>query len=205
MHGRAVLAVGASSFSIMWRVLAVKPSRRMVAAISIFLIVCTVFITSTNLSPRAAADTPPASPREEFKASYRGRPESSREEFKASYRGHPESETPDRAVAPSNRHLERNSDYDPRSPDERRRKLLRPDSIRDGVTQSDPWNIWQRWVRQDRLYPEGAFWSDQMNQLLKSMATARITSFGGGDLHIGKQLKIITYLGKQKALFKPMW
>ncbi len=194
----------------MWRVLAVKPSRRMVAAISIFLIVCAVFITSTYLSPRAAADAPPASPREEFKASYRGRPESSREEFKASYRGHPENETSDRAVAPSNRHPETNSDYDPRSPDKRRRKLLRPDSIRDGVsinadgTQSDPWNIWQRWVQQDRLYPEDAFWSDQMNQLLKSMATARITSFGGGDLRIGTQLKLITYLGKQKTLFKPM-
>ncbi len=113
---------------------------------------CAVFITSTYLSPRAAADAP-ASPREE----------------------------------------------------------LRPDSIRDGVfinadeTQSDPWNIWQKWVNLDQLYPEGAFWSDQMNQLLKSMATARITSFGGGDLHHGKQLKIITYLGKQKALFKPMW
>ncbi len=169
----------------------------MVAAVSIFLIVCAVFITSTYLSPRAAADAP-ASPREEFKASYRGRPES---------------EISDRAVAPSNRHPETNLDYDPhhiRSPDVRRRK---PDSIRDELsinefpadeTHSDPWNIWQRWVNLDRLYPEGAFWSDQMNQLLKSMATARITSFGGGNLRIGKHLKINTYLGKQKALFKPM-
>ncbi len=93
----------------------------------------------------------------------------------------------------------------------------KPDSIRDELsivsinefppdeTQSDPWNIWQRWVNLDQLYPEGAFWSDQMNQLLKSMATARITSFGGGNLRIVKHLKIITYLGKQKALFKPMW
>ncbi len=74
--------------------------------------------------------------------------------------------------------------------------------IPEDVAQSNPWEIWRRWVRQDRLYPEGVFWSDQMNHLLNSMATASITSFDVG--YRGTQLKASVLFGKQKAVFKPM-
>ena len=64
------------------------------------------------------------------------------------------------------------------------------------------WEIWQKWVKPDYLYPENAFWSDEMNQILTAMATAPITSFGVG--HKGTQLKATVMLGEQKTAFKPM-
>ena len=70
------------------------------------------------------------------------------------------------------------------------------------VAQKDPWEIWKGWVKPDYLYPEGAFWSDEMNYILNAMATAPITSFGVG--HKGTQLKASLFLGKQRTAFKPM-
>ena len=64
------------------------------------------------------------------------------------------------------------------------------------------WEIWHKWVKPEYLYPEEAFWSDEMNQILNAMATAPITSFGVG--HKGTQLKAMMMLGKQKTAFKPM-
>ena len=64
------------------------------------------------------------------------------------------------------------------------------------------WEIWQKWVKPNYLYPEDAFWSDEMNQILNAMATAPITSFGVG--HKGTQLKATMMLGEQKTAFKPM-
>ena len=71
-----------------------------------------------------------------------------------------------------------------------------------GVKQKSPWVIWERWVKPNYLYPEGAFWSDDMNYIIDTMATAPITSFGLG--HKGTQLKATMYLGKQRTVFKPM-
>lgn len=70
------------------------------------------------------------------------------------------------------------------------------------VSQRNPWLIWQQWVKEDSLYPQNAFWSDEMNHILVSMATAPITSFGVG--HKGTQLKASLFLGKQRTAFKPM-
>ena len=67
----------------------------------------------------------------------------------------------------------------------------------------DSWNQWRKWVRQDSLYPEDAFWSPDMTDMLLSLATAPVTSFGLG--HKGTQLKATMQLaGGQKAVFKPM-
>lgn len=68
---------------------------------------------------------------------------------------------------------------------------------------SNPWEIWRRWVHEDRLYPEGMFRSERMNHILNSMATEQITSMGVG--YKGTQLKASVMLGKQKAVFKPKW
>ena len=74
-----------------------------------------------------------------------------------------------------------------------------PDTAR-----KDPWAIWQGWVKPDYLYPEGVFWSDEMNLILFSMATKPVTEFGVG--HKGTQLKTSLLLGdeKQRTSFKPM-
>ena len=65
------------------------------------------------------------------------------------------------------------------------------------------WNQWTKWVRPDSLYPQDAFWSPQMTDILRSLATAPVTSFGLG--HKGTQLKATMYLeGGQKTAFKPM-
>ena len=67
----------------------------------------------------------------------------------------------------------------------------------------DSWNQWLKWVRNESLYPQGAFWSPEMNGILQSLATAPVTSFGLG--HKGTQLKATMHLaGGQKTVFKPM-
>ena len=68
--------------------------------------------------------------------------------------------------------------------------------------ESDPWNIWESWVQQDSFYPEGSLFSDEMNSILRAMATQPIKSFDVG--HRGTQLKATVFLGRQKAVFKPM-
>ena len=67
---------------------------------------------------------------------------------------------------------------------------------------SDPWKIWQSWVKQDHFYPEDAFWSEEMNSILRAMATYPISSFDVG--HRGTQLKASMFLGNQRTAFKPM-
>ena len=66
----------------------------------------------------------------------------------------------------------------------------------------DPWNIWESWVQKDSFYPEDALFSDEMNSILRAMATQPIKSFDVG--HRGTQLKATMFLGKQKTVFKPM-
>ena len=67
----------------------------------------------------------------------------------------------------------------------------------------DSWNQWMKWVRPDSLYPEDVFWSPEMTDILQSLATAPVTSFGLG--HKGTQLKATMHLaGGQKTVFKPM-
>ena len=73
--------------------------------------------------------------------------------------------------------------------------------IPDEVAKRDPWEIWQSWVKPNYLYPEDAFWSDEMNHILRTMATAPITQFGVG--HKGTQLKATLMLDKQRTAFKP--
>ena len=53
----------------------------------------------------------------------------------------------------------------------------------------------------DALYPQDAFYSEEMNHILAVMATAPITSFGVG--HKGTQLKATAMLGAQRTVFKP--
>lgn len=69
------------------------------------------------------------------------------------------------------------------------------------VSSKDPWSIWMGWVKPDYLYPENAFYSEEMNHILAVMATAPITSFGVG--HKGTQLKATAMLGMQRTVFKP--
>ena len=66
----------------------------------------------------------------------------------------------------------------------------------------DPWKIWHSWVKQDEFYPRDAFWSEEMNTILRAMGTYPITSFGVG--HKGTQLKVSMFLDKQRTAFKPM-
>ena len=67
----------------------------------------------------------------------------------------------------------------------------------------DPWMLWNKeWVGQEYLYPEDVFWSGEMNGLLRSLATERITGFDVG--YKGTQLKATMMLGEQKTVFKPM-
>lgn len=78
------------------------------------------------------------------------------------------------------------------------------DRVSPSDDKKDPWVIWQRWVRQDSLYPEGVFWSDEMDLILRSMATMPVTEFGVG--YKGTQLKASMFLGpeRQRTSFKPM-
>lgn len=69
------------------------------------------------------------------------------------------------------------------------------------VSSRDPWAIWGGWVTPGALYPEGSFYSEEMNHILAVMATAPITSFGVG--YKGTQLKATAMLGTQRAVFKP--
>ena len=77
-----------------------------------------------------------------------------------------------------------------------------PNKVSPDVAQKVPWMIWQQWVKSDYLYPKDAFWSEDMNHIINSMATAPITSFGFGSK--GTQLKASMQLGIQKTVFKPM-
>jgi hypothetical protein len=68
---------------------------------------------------------------------------------------------------------------------------------------SEPWDIWKGWVKPHVLYPEGSFFSLQMDLILESLEMYPITSFDVG--YRGTQLKAGLYLeGNQRAVFKPM-
>ena len=69
------------------------------------------------------------------------------------------------------------------------------------VSRQDPWKIWNQWVKDNHLYPEDMFYSDEMNHILDTMATAQVTSFGLG--YRGTQLKASMILGEQRTVFKP--
>ena len=69
------------------------------------------------------------------------------------------------------------------------------------VSSEDAWTIWEGWVQPDFLYPQDAFYSEEMNHILAAMATSPITSFGVG--HKGTQLKATVMMGPQRAVFKP--
>lgn len=69
------------------------------------------------------------------------------------------------------------------------------------IAELNPWAIWRGWVQENALYPKQVFYSDEMNHILATMATADITSFGLGSK--GTQLKATAMLGSQKTVFKP--
>lgn len=69
------------------------------------------------------------------------------------------------------------------------------------VASKDPWEIWRGWVTPNFLYPNGSFYSEEMNHILASMASSPITAFDVG--HKGTQLKATVMLGKQRTVFKP--
>lgn len=100
----------------------------------------------------------------------------------------------------------------PRGPrrmlDERLEGLLRSHrrgglelSVPPEIAELNPWGIWRGWVEENTLYPQEAFYSDEMNHILATMATANITSFGVGVK--GTQLKATAMLGNQRTVFKP--
>lgn len=66
---------------------------------------------------------------------------------------------------------------------------------------SDPWKVWMGWVTEGHLYPSHVFYSDEMNNILNTMAMAQVTSFGVGIR--GTQLKASVMFGAQQAVFKP--
>ena len=74
-------------------------------------------------------------------------------------------------------------------------------SVPPEIAELNPWGIWRGWVQKDSLYPEGAFYSDEMNHILATMATSNFTSFGVGSK--GTQLKATVMLGRQRMVFKP--
>jgi hypothetical protein len=74
-------------------------------------------------------------------------------------------------------------------------------SIPAEIAELNPWAIWRGWVEENALYPKEVFYSDEMNHILATMATADITSFGLGSR--GTQLKATAMLGSQKTVFKP--
>lgn len=69
------------------------------------------------------------------------------------------------------------------------------------IAELNPWGIWRGWVEENSLYPQEAFFSDEMNHILATMATGNITSFGLGSK--GTQLKATAMLGNQRTVFKP--
>ena len=69
------------------------------------------------------------------------------------------------------------------------------------ISELNPWSIWRGWVQENSLYPQEAFYSDEMNHILATMATGNITSFGLGSR--GTQLKATAMLGNQRTVFKP--
>lgn len=74
-------------------------------------------------------------------------------------------------------------------------------SVPPEIAELNPWAIWRGWVEENILYPKEVFYSDEMNHILATMATADITSFGLGSR--GTQLKATAMLGTQKTVFKP--
>ena len=74
-------------------------------------------------------------------------------------------------------------------------------SVPPEVAELNPWSIWRGWVEENSLYPQEAFFSDEMNHILATMATGNITSFGLGSK--GTQLKATAMLGVQRTVFKP--
>lgn len=74
-------------------------------------------------------------------------------------------------------------------------------SIPPEIAELNPWSIWRGWVEENSLYPQEAFFSDEMNHILATMATGNITSFGLGSK--GTQLKATAMLGDQRTVFKP--
>ena len=74
-------------------------------------------------------------------------------------------------------------------------------SVPPEIAELNPWAIWRGWVEENALYPKEVFYSDEMNHILATMATANITSFGLGSR--GTQLKATAMLGAQKTVFKP--
>lgn len=74
-------------------------------------------------------------------------------------------------------------------------------SVPPEIAELNPWAIWRGWVEENALYPKEVFYSDEMNHILATMATADITSFGLGSR--GTQLKATAMLGAQKTVFKP--
>ena len=65
----------------------------------------------------------------------------------------------------------------------------------------DAWSVWREWVTPDFLYPDGAFNSDEMDDILRAMAASPITSWELG--YKGTQLKTTAMLGNQRTVFKP--
>ena len=74
-------------------------------------------------------------------------------------------------------------------------------SVPPEIAELNPWSIWRGWVEENALYPQEAFFSDEMNHILATMATGNITSFGLGSK--GTQLKATAMLGDQRTVFKP--
>ena len=74
-------------------------------------------------------------------------------------------------------------------------------SVPPEIEELNPWSIWRGWVEENSLYPQEAFFSDEMNHILATMATGSITSFGLGSK--GTQLKATAMLGNQRTVFKP--
>ena len=69
------------------------------------------------------------------------------------------------------------------------------------IVRIDPWRVWNGWVTPDHFYPEGVFYSEEMNQILNAMATSPVTELGVG--YKGTQLKATMMLGGQRTVFKP--
>ncbi len=69
------------------------------------------------------------------------------------------------------------------------------------IVKIDPWRVWERWVTEDYFYPEGAFYSSEMNQIFEALSASQITELGLG--YMGTQLKATMMLGGQRTVFKP--
>ena len=88
-----------------------------------------------------------------------------------------------------------------RGRDFKRSKRVDELSVPAEIAELNPWAIWRGWVEENTLFPKEVFYSDEMNHILATMATADITSFGLGSK--GTQLKATAMLGTQKTVFKP--